>query len=171
MTMFRVGLTELTCLVCLLFKVLTGSLSIDPVGFLITFQVTERWSFLKSFYFVFSTVSLVGLGDVVPSQHVLFLCQTPIFLIGDILLNNVNFFFLVSSFPLIYLLLTEVREQYRLFNAKNPNFFPFVESLPNFGSSKDSVELGNEQRCISCSTSSLVRAAEERQNAEILSET
>lgn len=56
--------------------------------------VTERWSFLKSFYFVFSTVSLVGLGDVVPSQHVLFLCQTPIFLIGDILLNNVNFFFL-----------------------------------------------------------------------------
>ncbi|WKY07738.1 hypothetical protein Q1695_007311 [Nippostrongylus brasiliensis] len=53
----------------------------------------EHWSLWKSLYFVFSTISLVGLGDVVPSNLSVFLLKTPLYLIGDVLMNHINFYF------------------------------------------------------------------------------
>ncbi|EYC11378.1 hypothetical protein Y032_0050g1886 [Ancylostoma ceylanicum] len=53
----------------------------------------EEWSVLKTTYFVISYIQLVGLGDVTTSHHLTFLlCQSPLMLVGDILMNHINYY-------------------------------------------------------------------------------
>lgn len=53
----------------------------------VAFQILENWDFFSSFYFVFISLSTIGLGDFVPSNHI-FMILSIIYLVFGLALMS-----------------------------------------------------------------------------------
>ncbi|VDP03378.1 unnamed protein product [Soboliphyme baturini] len=71
----------------LIFACAVGLQILYFVGVSIVFARMERWEFSKSFYFLFQSIALIGLGDVFPHKPVCLLINVAFIMLGIVLLS------------------------------------------------------------------------------------